>query len=140
MLLYLPLAHNFGRLMHLSAATRLHDRLPARPAAIAEALPAVRPTVLPSVPRVFEKVHAPSSPSSTSQTAPAAIGTGRSRRPGRQRAPGAGADPARLALKPAGRPARLLEGEGTARRPLRSDLGGAPLAQEIASSSTHSTS
>ena len=34
MLLYLPLAHNFGRLMHLSAPVRrLHDRLPARPAA-----------------------------------------------------------------------------------------------------------
>ena len=30
MLLYLPLAHNFGRLMHLTGAVRrLHDRLPA---------------------------------------------------------------------------------------------------------------
>ena len=34
MLLYLPLAHNFGRLMHLSGAVRgLRDRVPARPAA-----------------------------------------------------------------------------------------------------------
>ena len=34
MLLYLPLAHNYGRLLHLSAAVhRLHDRVPARPAA-----------------------------------------------------------------------------------------------------------
>ena len=33
MLLYLPLAHNFGRLMHLSGRLRrLRDRLPARPA------------------------------------------------------------------------------------------------------------
>ena len=34
MLLYLPLAHNYGRLLHLSAALhRVHDRVPARPAA-----------------------------------------------------------------------------------------------------------
>ena len=34
MLLYLPLAHNFGRLMHLlGAVRRLHDRVPPRPAA-----------------------------------------------------------------------------------------------------------
>ena len=33
MLLYLPLAHNYGRLLHLSAAYhRVHDRVPARPA------------------------------------------------------------------------------------------------------------
>ena len=58
MLLYLPLAHNFGRLMHLSGAyvgyaiAFLPDPLQA-PAA----LPAIRPTVFPSVPRVYEKVH-----------------------------------------------------------------------------------
>jgi long-chain acyl-CoA synthetase len=59
MLLYLPLAHNFGRLMHLSAPYAGHTVafLPD-PLRIAEAMPAVRPTVLPSVPRVFEKVHA----------------------------------------------------------------------------------
>ena len=58
MLLYLPLAHNFGRLMHLSgpyvgyAIAFLPD-----PLDIARALPEVRPTILPSVPRVYEKVH-----------------------------------------------------------------------------------
>jgi long-chain acyl-CoA synthetase len=58
MLLYLPLAHNFGRLMHLSGAyvgytiALLPDPLQA-----AAALPAVRPTVFPSVPRVYEKIH-----------------------------------------------------------------------------------
>ena len=58
MLLYLPLAHNFGRLMHLSGPyvgytiAFLPDPLQA-----AAALPAVKPTVFPSVPRVYEKVH-----------------------------------------------------------------------------------
>jgi long-chain acyl-CoA synthetase len=59
MLLYLPLAHNYGRLLHLSAAyvgftiAFLPDPLRA-----AEELPRVRPTLFPSVPRVYEKVHA----------------------------------------------------------------------------------
>jgi long-chain acyl-CoA synthetase len=59
MLLYLPLAHNFGRLLHLAGAyvgytvAFLPDPLRA-----AEALPQVRPTLFPSVPRAFEKVHA----------------------------------------------------------------------------------
>ncbi len=58
MLLYLPLAHNYGRLLHLSAPyvgftiAFLPDPLRA-----AEALPQVRPTLFPSVPRVFEKIH-----------------------------------------------------------------------------------
>jgi len=58
MLLYLPLAHNFGRLMHLTgpyvgyAIAFLPD-----PLGVAHALPQVRPTVLPSVPRIYEKVH-----------------------------------------------------------------------------------
>jgi long-chain acyl-CoA synthetase len=58
MLLYLPLAHNFGRLMHLSSPycgftlAFLPDPLRA-----GEALKAVRPTIFPSVPRVYEKVH-----------------------------------------------------------------------------------
>jgi long-chain acyl-CoA synthetase len=59
MLLYLPLAHNFGRLMHLSGPyvgfTIAFLRDPLR---TADALLQVRPTVLPSVPRVYEKVHA----------------------------------------------------------------------------------
>jgi long-chain acyl-CoA synthetase len=58
MLLYLPLAHNFGRLMHLSgpyvgyAIAFLPD-----PLEVARAMPEVRPSILPSVPRVYEKVH-----------------------------------------------------------------------------------
>ena len=58
MLLYLPLAHNFGRLMHLTGAyvgyaiAFLPD-----PLQMADALETVRPTVLPSVPRVYEKIH-----------------------------------------------------------------------------------
>jgi long-chain acyl-CoA synthetase len=58
MLLYLPLAHNFGRLMHLhSPHVGYTLAFCADPYAIAEALAAVRPTVFPSVPRVYEKVH-----------------------------------------------------------------------------------
>jgi long-chain acyl-CoA synthetase len=58
MLLYLPLAHNYGRLLHLSAAyigftvAFLPDPLRA-----ATELPRVRPTLFPSVPRVYEKIH-----------------------------------------------------------------------------------
>jgi long-chain acyl-CoA synthetase len=58
MLLYLPLAHNFGRLMHLSGPYLGYSIafLPD-PLDVARALPEVRPTILPSVPRVYEKVH-----------------------------------------------------------------------------------
>ncbi|MHB1242670.1 MAG: AMP-dependent synthetase/ligase [Gaiellaceae bacterium] len=58
MLLYLPLAHNFGRLMHLSGAYVGYGIafLPD-PLQVAAALPAVKPTVFPSVPRVYEKIH-----------------------------------------------------------------------------------
>jgi long-chain acyl-CoA synthetase len=59
MLLYLPLAHNFGRLMHLQSPHIGYTlAFCPDPYAVAEALPAVRPTVFPSVPRVYEKVHA----------------------------------------------------------------------------------
>jgi len=59
MLLYLPLAHNFGRLMHLSGAyVGFGVAFLADPLRVADALLAVRPTLLPSVPRVYEKVHA----------------------------------------------------------------------------------
>jgi len=58
MLLYLPLAHNFGRLMHLhSPHVGYTLAFCPDPYAVADALPAVRPTVFPSVPRVYEKVH-----------------------------------------------------------------------------------
>jgi len=58
MLLYLPLAHNFGRLMHLTAPYVGYTIafLPD-PLRTADALLTVRPTVLPSVPRVYEKIH-----------------------------------------------------------------------------------
>ncbi len=58
MLLYLPLAHNFGRLMHLTGPyVGFTLALLPDPLRTAEALLQVRPTVLPSVPRVYEKVH-----------------------------------------------------------------------------------
>ena len=58
MLLYLPLAHNFGRLMHLLGAhTGYTTAFVADPLRVAEAMTAVRPTLLPSVPRLYEKVH-----------------------------------------------------------------------------------
>ena len=58
MLLYLPLAHNFGRLMHLSGPyVGYAIAFLADPLEVARAMPQVRPTVLPSVPRVYEKVH-----------------------------------------------------------------------------------
>jgi long-chain acyl-CoA synthetase len=58
MLLYLPLAHNFGRLMLLTGAyVGFPIAFLADPLRVGEALLQVRPTLLPSVPRVYEKVH-----------------------------------------------------------------------------------
>jgi long-chain acyl-CoA synthetase len=58
MLLYLPLAHNFGRLTSLwGAYAGFTIAFCPDPYAVAEALPQVRPTLLPSVPRLFEKAH-----------------------------------------------------------------------------------
>jgi long-chain acyl-CoA synthetase len=58
MLLYLPLAHNFGRLMHLLGAhIGYTTAFCPDPLRLAEVIPVVRPTLLPSVPRVYEKVH-----------------------------------------------------------------------------------
>src|SRR5204862_1775525 len=59
LLLFLPLAHNFGRLLHLAAAhIGFTTALLADPQRVREVLPAVRPTVLPSVPRLYEKMYA----------------------------------------------------------------------------------
>jgi long-chain acyl-CoA synthetase len=59
MLLFLPLAHNFGRCMALGGARRGYTiAFCPDPYAVAGAMPAVRPTVFPSVPRVYEKIHA----------------------------------------------------------------------------------
>jgi long-chain acyl-CoA synthetase len=58
MLLYLPLAHNYGRLLHLSAAyTGFTVAFLPDPLRVADELPRVRPTLFPSVPRVYEKIH-----------------------------------------------------------------------------------
>jgi len=58
MLLYLPLAHNFGRCLTLLGAHIGYTiAFCPDPYAVGDALPAVRPTIFPSVPRVYEKVH-----------------------------------------------------------------------------------
>jgi long-chain acyl-CoA synthetase len=58
MLLYLPLAHNFGRLMALwGAYSGFTIAFCPDPYAVADVLPQVRPTLLPSVPRLYEKAH-----------------------------------------------------------------------------------
>ena len=58
-LLFLPMAHSYARLAHQTASHRgATVALVADVARVPEALAAVRPTVLPSVPRVYEKVHA----------------------------------------------------------------------------------
>jgi long-chain acyl-CoA synthetase len=57
-LLYLPLAHNFGRCLHLlSAYVGCTIAFCPNPLRVGEVAPVVKPTVLPSVPRVYEKVH-----------------------------------------------------------------------------------
>ena len=58
-LLFLPMAHSFARICHQSAA--YHGAtlaLCADATRVPEALARVRPTILPAVPRVYEKVHA----------------------------------------------------------------------------------
>ena len=58
-LLFLPMAHSFARICHQSAT--YHGAtlaLCADATRVPEALARVRPTILPAVPRVYEKVHA----------------------------------------------------------------------------------
>jgi long-chain acyl-CoA synthetase len=58
-LLFLPLAHSYGRLAYQAASHRGSTvALVSDVVRVPEALAAVRPTVLPAVPRVYEKVHA----------------------------------------------------------------------------------
>jgi len=58
-LLFLPLAHSYGRLAHQAAARRgATVAFVADAARVPDALAAVRPTILPAVPRVYEKIHA----------------------------------------------------------------------------------
>src|SRR5919201_3931500 len=59
LLLFLPLAHSFARIVHHSAA--YHGATLALVADVTrapEALTRTRPTILPAVPRVYEKIHA----------------------------------------------------------------------------------
>ena len=57
-LLYLPLAHNFGRCLHLlSGYVGATIAFCPDPMRVGEVAPVVKPTVLPSVPRVYEKVR-----------------------------------------------------------------------------------
>ncbi|HZD86761.1 MAG TPA: long-chain fatty acid--CoA ligase [Gaiellaceae bacterium] len=58
-LLFLPLAHSFGRLAHQAAAHHgTTVAFVAEATRVPEALEKVRPTMLPAVPRVYEKIHA----------------------------------------------------------------------------------
>ena len=58
-LLFLPLAHSFARIVHHSAAWLGSTvALVADVARVPEALERTRPTILPAVPRVYEKIHA----------------------------------------------------------------------------------
>jgi long-chain acyl-CoA synthetase len=58
-LLFLPLAHSFGRLAHQAAAYHGSTlAFCAETARVPEAIATVRPTILPAVPRVYEKIHA----------------------------------------------------------------------------------
>jgi long-chain acyl-CoA synthetase len=58
-LLHLPLPHVFARLIHfLGPAVGMTVAFCADASRLGVALPAVRPTVLPSVPRLFETMHA----------------------------------------------------------------------------------
>jgi long-chain acyl-CoA synthetase len=57
-LLWLPLAHNFGRFLALSSLYRGFTlALVADPHRLTQALPNVHPSLLPSVPRIFEKLY-----------------------------------------------------------------------------------
>ena len=59
LLLFLPLAHSFGRIVEHSGAFHGYTlALLADPLGAVRAIPEVRPTALPAVPRVFEKIRA----------------------------------------------------------------------------------
>jgi long-chain acyl-CoA synthetase len=58
-LLFLPLAHTFGRLVHQAGAYYGSTvALVADPTRVAAALAAAKPTILPAVPRIYEKIYA----------------------------------------------------------------------------------
>jgi len=102
-LLWLPLAHNFGRFLCLGGVDRgFRVAFVADPQRLADALPHVRPTLLPSVPRVFEKVYEATRTAFAEQKGPRkklvdwALGVGRRTSAIRQKG---GALPAGLALQ-----------------------------------------
>jgi long-chain acyl-CoA synthetase len=58
-MLFLPMAHSFARIAHQSATYRGATlALCADVARLPEALARIHPTILPAVPRVYEKIHA----------------------------------------------------------------------------------
>ena len=58
-LLFLPMAHSFARIVHQSAAYHGSTLVVVSDVArVPEALQRTRPTILPAVPRVYEKIHA----------------------------------------------------------------------------------
>ncbi len=70
-LLWLPLAHNFGRFLNLSGVNRgFTVAFVADPRSLADALPEIHPTLLPSVPRIFEKVYEATRTAFDEQTGP----------------------------------------------------------------------
>jgi long-chain acyl-CoA synthetase len=138
MLLYLPLAHNFGRLMHLLGAHLGYTiAFVPDPRRLGEVMPQVRPTVLPTVPRVLEKVHTAVSANFAAATGVKrrlidwALGVGREVSELRQRQEPV---PAGLALKHriADRLVYSKVKERLGGRLRAAISGGAPLAKEIA--------
>jgi long-chain acyl-CoA synthetase len=58
-LLFLPMAHTYARLVHQAAAYYGSTvAFVAEATRVAEALGQVKPTILPAVPRIYEKIHA----------------------------------------------------------------------------------
>jgi long-chain acyl-CoA synthetase len=137
-LLYLPLAHNYGRLLHLSAAYNgFAIAFLADPLRVGAELQRVRPTLFPSVPRVYEKIHAAIAAGFAAQTGPRrrladwALGVGHrvsARRQAKQPIPAALALQHRIADRLVY--AKVKERLGGRLRVANS--GGAPLAREIA--------
>ena len=136
MLLYLPLAHNYGRLMLLLGAhVGFTIAFLADPLRVAEALPQVRPTLLPSVPASTRRCTPPSSPASMRRPGRSgASSTGRFRRREVSRLESEG-QPVPAGLRAKHRVAdRLVFSK--VREPFGGRLrmpgsGGAPLAKEI---------
>ena len=137
-LLFLPLAHSFARLIHLLGPYLGYTvAFCPDPQRVSQALAEVRPTVLPSVPRVYEKVHAAVSAKFAETTGPQrrlvdwALRTGRGRSELRRQ----GRDlPLSLALQHrlADRLVYAKVKERLGGRLRFAVSGGAPLAKEIA--------